>query len=525
VTRAGGVPPPDTLDSHPYLAHAFVMINSLIADLVVAALTAGYLFATLLLVGHALLQLWLLTLARRARPSSAPATALPDPLPRVTVQLPVYNERFVVERLLEHVTALRYPTELLCIQVLDDSTDDTSGLIADWLRRRSGNGLRIAQVRRGSRAGFKAGALAQGLQRAPDGLVAVFDADFMPPPDFLERALPYFADPRTAAVQGRWTYANRTESALTRVLGIFMDAHFLVEQPGRTELGGFVNFNGSGGIWRTASIRRAGGWTADTLTEDLDLSYRTQLGGDRIVFDADLQVPGEIPGELSAVRVQQHRWMKGVAQNARRLLGPVLRAPVSWRIRVHACAHLLASGLYLAIAAVVVLSVPVGALAAHGDIPRWIALNPGLAATFLLLAPIYHEVYRREVSASRLGFFATYVGFLMLSMSLAIHNGLAALLGYFGHRSEFVRTPKRGDATGSASWRRSGYRSGIRPIIVIELLVWLACVSAVARAALSGDVLLVWPTAAFTIAYAMALAVLVRERWPARRFDRSGKAG
>lgn len=496
------------------------MISSVGAGVAVAAVTACYLLATLLLVAHALLQLWLLALARRAKPRTVPAVLMPNPLPPVTVQLPIYNERFVVERLLEHATALRYPAELLNIQILDDSTDDTSELIADWLDRRSGNGLRMAQVRRGVRGGFKAGALAEGLRRAPDGLVAVFDADFMPPPDFLERALPYFTDPRTAAVQGRWTYANRTESALTRILGIFMDAHFLVEQPGRTELGGFVNFNGSGGIWRTASIRRVGGWTADTLTEDLDLSYRTQLCGGRIVFDADLQVPGEIPGELSAIRVQQHRWMKGVAQNARRLLGPVLRAPIPWRIRIHACAHLVASGLYLAIAAVVVLSVPIGALAAHGAIPRWIALNPGLAVTFLLLAPIYHEVYRREVSASRVGFFATYVGFLMLSLSLAIHNGLAALLGYFGHRSEFVRTPKRGDATGSANWRRSGYRSRLRPIIVIELLVWLACVSAVARAALSGDVLLVWPTAAFTIAYAMALAVLVREIWPVRRIDR-----
>ena len=479
--------------------------------------------AASLLAAHALLQLRLLRAARGARSPQAPQATAGAP-PPVTVQLPIYNERFVVERLLESVAALRYPRELLEIQVLDDSTDDTPAIVDRWMQGCAPPDLRIVHVRRADRSGFKAGALAGGLRTATGELVAVFDADCRPPPDFLERALPWFADARVAVVQGRWGHANQDAGTLSRIVGLYLDVHFLVEQPGRAALGCFVNFNGSGGIWRRAAIDEAGGWSGATLTEDLDLSYRAQLSGWRVVYDATLVVPSDLPDDLLALRTQQHRWMKGVAENARSMAVRVARAPLPWRVRLHGIAHLLETGLFIALAATVALAVPVGFLAAAGSVPVWFALNPLLVLSFAALVPVYRDAHRHGAPAPARRFVPTYLGFLALSLGLAVHNGAAALAGYAGRRTPFVRTPKRGRCADEDAWRASGYGARVEPVAVLEAAAALACAVAVWFAARRGAALLVWPAAAYAFCGTVMLGLLLRTpRWGSFGNGRRGR--
>jgi cellulose synthase/poly-beta-1,6-N-acetylglucosamine synthase-like glycosyltransferase len=466
-----------------------------LGDLAVSLVAFAYVTASLVLAAHAVVQVRLLLAARSAhvrRPMIGRVTASS---PVVTVQLPVFNERFVVERLLDLVAALRYPREALEVQVLDDSTDDTSDLIVAWILR-AGNGLRVQHLRRHERVGYKAGALAKGLERASGELVAVFDADFLPPPDFLERTVPWFADDRVAFVQGRWGHTNRNASWLTEAMALLLDVHFHIEQAGRSAIGCFVNFNGTAGIWRTEAVRAAGGWSAATLTEDLDLSYRAQLLGWRGVYDSTLVVPAELPSDPQGMRPQQYRWMKGLAENARRLLPSVLRSGLPWRIQLHAVAHLLESSMFLALAVVVVMAAPLGLLAVSGTVHWLIIANPVLAASFVVLVPVYREAYRKEVARSVPGFLRTYLGLLVLSFGLAVHNATAALAGFAGHRSAFERTPKRGDCSDEARWRASGYRTRTGPVALVEIAVWIVSIAIVISSARAGTIHLVWPVAA-----------------------------
>jgi glycosyltransferase involved in cell wall biosynthesis len=457
----------------------------------------AYVTASLVIATHAGLQVWLLRAARCAKHRCPVAVYVAASTPTVTVQLPVFNERFVIERLLDHVAALRYPREALEIQVLDDSTDDTSELIVAWMRRRP-DGLRVDHLRRHERNGYKAGALAEGLDRARGELVAIFDADFMPSPDFLERAVPWFADGGVAFVQGRWGHSNRNASWLTQVMALILDVHFHVEQAGRSAIGCFVNFNGTAGVWRAEAIRATGGWSAVTLTEDLNLSYRAQLRGWRGVYDSSLVIPAELPGDLQAVRTQQYRWMKGVAANARRLLRCVLRSTLSWRVRLHASAHLVESGVFLAVAVVIVLAAPLGVLAAYGTVYWWLVVNPILAASFLLLVPVYREAYMKEPSYSLCGFLRTYLGVLLISFGLAVHNATAVIAGLTRRGGTFERTPKRGSAD-EVRWRASGYYSRAGVVALVELSVWAASVMVVVISAQMGALHLVWPVLASAV--------------------------
>src|SRR5687768_10118185 len=266
-------------------------------------------------------------LVRLRRRTPEPARITAAVYPPLTVQLPMYNEPNVAERLLDAVAALRYPGEL-DIQVLDDSTDETTQIVAAKIAAM--RGIRIEHVRRGSRDGFKAGALAEGMRRSAAELFAVFDADFVPPPDVLLKMVPYFADRRVGMVQARWTHINRDASMLTRVQALFLDAHFAVESAARNFGRRFFNFNGTAGVWRRAAIEEAGGWSSSTLTEDLDLSYRAQLAGWEFVFLPDVEVPAELPAALSGFQEQQHRWTKGRSEERR--VGKECRARL-WRWR------------------------------------------------------------------------------------------------------------------------------------------------------------------------------------------------
>ena len=301
---------------------------------------------------------YLVYLYTKHRRGGLPRGHLPHPLPRVTVQLPVYNEMYVVERLIDAVCELEYPSSLLEVQVLDDSTDETREIAAAVVRRWSERGRDVKLLRRADRIGFKAGALEMGLRQASGDFVAVFDADFIPPPEFLSQSLPSFGDPRVGMVQARWGHVNRGYSLLTKIQAMLLDGHFVLEHGARNRAGLFFNFNGTAGLWRREAIRSAGGWQHDTLTEDLDLSYRAQLRGWKLVFLPELVCPAELPVEMNSFKSQQHRWAKGSIQTCRKLLRRVLGSELPVAVKVEALFHLTANVNYLLLALLAVLIFP-----------------------------------------------------------------------------------------------------------------------------------------------------------------------
>lgn len=432
---------------------------------------------------YSFIQLQLVWLHRRVVPRPAPAP--PSTWPRVTVQLPIFNERYVAERILDHVARLDYPRDRLEIQVLDDSTDDTREIVDAKLASLRRSGLAIALWRREDREGFKAGALRDALPHARGELVAIFDADFLPRPDFLTTTVPCFADPGLAVVQARWGYINEQQSWLTRIQGFFLDVHFTVEQGGRCGHGLFGNFNGTAGVWRRAAIEDAGGWRADTLTEDVDLSYRAQLRGWRIEYLEGYETPSELPVDLGAFRSQQFRWMKGGAENARLHLWRVLSSGLRWRTKVHACAHLLASSVFLAVLLMTLLSVPLAFV--KNSFIEWDYVHVGMAffTSTLALCAVYYRSRGARVRSLRgkLGFVAMMVLFLMLMLGLALHNGVAVLRGWLGQRTAFIRTPKYGALRDVRGWAGTAYaRKAVGRIVLLEAALLLYLGLGIARA-------------------------------------------
>jgi len=278
--------------------------------------------------------------------------------PAVTIQLPIYNEMYVADRLIDAVCRIEYPRELLEIQVLDDSTDETRSVAEQAVRRNAARGVDIKYIHRTDRSGYKAGALDAALKVAKGEFIAIFDADFIPSPDFLTRTVPFFTDPKVAMVQARWGHINQDYSLLTKIQSILLDGHFVLEHGGRNRAGLFFNFNGTAGIWRRAAITDAGGWQHDTLTEDLDLSYRAQLRGWRFVFLPDLVAPAEVPVEMNSFKSQQHRWAKGSIQTCRKLLPRILRSNVPLPVKAEAFFHLTANFNYPLMCVLSVLMAP-----------------------------------------------------------------------------------------------------------------------------------------------------------------------
>jgi cellulose synthase/poly-beta-1,6-N-acetylglucosamine synthase-like glycosyltransferase len=460
---------------------------------------------------HVILQLSLARsyLKRRTPPHARAAVGEP---PRVTVQLPIYNERHVVERLIDRVAALDYPRELLDVQVLDDSSDETvaraAARVAYWRAR----GLDIVHVRRPSRAEFKAGALRHGLETAKGDLVAIFDADFLPDPDFLRRTVPHFADARVGLVQTRWAHANLNDSLLTKVQGLMLDTHLTVEQVGRAEQSCFFNFNGTSGVWRAAAIRDAGNWSGATLTEDLDLSYRAQLKGWRFLYLDHPAASGDLPDNVRAFRSQQYRWIKGGAQCAARLLPRVLGSRARWHVKLQACEHLLETSFYLAFLALLVFTVPMAGMDVDPLSLTWTLPIVLFVATMSGLVAVYAAAQRAVLGSARgvLRFLALWIGFVVVSTGLVVHNGLAAFSGLMGRKGEFVRTPKR-DTTKTARWNRADayLPKGLGRTFLLEVLLWLYIGTGILVAALNGTLpMLLGPIIGFTgLSYMLALCL------------------
>lgn len=403
-------------------------------------LLAPYLWAALALpaCAQAVHRLRLLTVYLRTRRDAPVRPPLPPEAPHVTVQLPVFNERDVVGRLIDAVGALDWPPERLQVQLLDDSTDDTGERAEDALARLRARGIAVEVLRRTERRGYKAGALAAGLPRARGGLVAVFDADFVPGPTFLRETVPWFADPSVSMVQARWGHLNDGASLLTAAQSVLLDGHFVIEHAARHRGGHWFNFNGTGGVWRRAAIDAAGGWQSDTLTEDIDLSYRAQLGGARFVYLPDAVVPAELPDTMDAFRAQQARWAKGTTEVLRKLGWRVLRADASIGTRLEALAHLGANLAWLPTVTMAVL-LPVAVLTRD---PAMEAL-PWLSGALLAVNAVF---YGAAVGVRR-GWQVPLA--LVLAVGISVGQATAVLSALRGRRSAFVRTPKRGAGSGS----------------------------------------------------------------------------
>ncbi len=379
-----------------------------------------------------------------------------ETLPRVTVQLPVFNEFYVVERLIRAVAKIDYPRELLEIQVLDDSTDETTEIARRCVAELQNEGCNIVCLHRDERTGFKAGALAAGLAVAGGEYVAVFDADFVPSPDFLKKTIPFFEDD-VGMVQVRWGHLNRDYSLVTRVQAIFLDGHFVMEHGARSRSGMFFNFNGTAGIWRRRAIEEAGGWQHDTLTEDLDLSYRAQLAGWRFVFLDDVVAPAEIPVEINAWKSQQFRWAKGSIQTARKLLPRLLKSRIPFRVKLEGIIHLTANFSYLLMAVVALLIFP--AVLSRQDFGWYrifvVDLPLFMAATGVVSRFYIHS--QREIYTdwkTRLKYMPCVLAF---GMGISLNNARAVLEALVGHQTEFRRTPKYQVVSRKDTWRGKRY--------------------------------------------------------------------
>jgi cellulose synthase/poly-beta-1,6-N-acetylglucosamine synthase-like glycosyltransferase len=404
--------------------------------------------------------------------------ALPAPplerLPRVTVQLPLYNEMYVVDRLLESVTQIRYPKELLEIQVLDDSTDETVTIAEAAVARYREQGFDIHHLRREDRRGFKAGALAEGLAVAKGEFVLIFDADFIAPPDILEKTLGHFADPGVGMVQVRWGHINRDYSLLTQVQSVLLDGHFILEHGGRNRAGRFFNFNGTAGVWRRTAIEDGGGWQHDTLTEDLDLSYRTQMKGWRFVFVQDVVSPAEVPVEMNAFKSQQHRWAKGSIQTCKKLLPRILASALPLPIKVEAAFHLTANFAYPLMVLLSLLMFPAMIIRYNMgwyemmivDIPLFLGATTSVCSFYLMSQrEIFGDSWRGRVK---------YLpAVLAVGIGLSVNNAKAVVEALLGHDSEFTRTPKYRVEGAGDEWKQKRYRGSLNFVPFVELLLGL----------------------------------------------------
>ena len=408
-----------------------------------------------------------------------PAARFED-LPVVTVQLPIYNERYVAERLLRAVNALDYPRERLEVQVLDDSTDDTRELIEAEVAALKAKGLDVHYIHRTDRTGFKAGALENGMHEARGEYIFILDADFVPAPDILHKTIHFFTDPTVGMIQTRWGHLNRTYSLLTRVQAMFLDGHLLLEQTARSRSGRFFNFNGTAGLWRKSCIEAAGGWQHDTLTEDLDLSYRAQLAGWKFVFLSDVVTPAELPVDMNGFKSQQHRWTKGSIQTCKKILPLILRSDLPWKIKLEATLHLTSNFSYLLLAFLCVLLQPT-TYGGHGWMRFWLFDAPVFLAASVSVAVFYicaqRELYPRTWTREIL----LLPPLIALGIGLSLNNARAVLEAIFNHSTAFVRTPKYGIAGGTRqtpatqhSWRASRYlpMRSLLPLVELAFAVY-----------------------------------------------------
>ena len=424
-------------------------------------------------------------------PANFPGPKQISSLPSVTVQLPLYNEKYVAGRLIDSVCAIEYPRALLEIQILDDSTDETTEVIRQKVEDYSRAGVRILVIKRAERSGYKAGALAHGLRTATGEFIAIFDADFVPRKDFLMRTLPCFEDPLIGVVQTRWEHLNERHSILTRLQAFQLNVHFTVEQTGRAAAAIPLQFNGTAGVWRKEAILSSGGWQSDTLTEDLDLSYRAQLKGWRIRYLEEVSSPAELPAWMPGIRSQQYRWMKGGAETARKMLPRVWASSMELFPKIMATHHLLSSTIFIGVLSISLLSLPLLWYAPALGLDLRI-FSFGLSGLIVLWLVYYAGNAKSSWAGSsillNLGRSVLYLPvFLAMSMGLALHNSIAVLEGFSGRKTAFVRTPKSGQMTAGDPASRSAYqRAGIPRVVIFEGILSICFLAAVIQGVRSG---------------------------------------
>ncbi|GBF21365.1 cellulose synthase/poly-beta-1,6-N-acetylglucosamine synthase-like glycosyltransferase [Arenibacter algicola] len=444
---------------------------------------AIYSISLLLIFFYSLAQLNLLVnyLGYKRRNKEAPKYNLLDPkeIPFVTIQLPIYNEEYVVERLLDNISKIEYPMSKLEIQVLDDSTDDSVHDTAKRIKALQETGLDIQHIRRTNRQGYKAGALKEGLDMAKGEFIAIFDADFLPSSDWLKKTVIYFKDQEIGVVQTRWGHINREYSTLTRIQAFALDAHFTLEQVGRNAKGHFINFNGTAGIWRKECILDAGNWEGDTLTEDLDLSYRAQLKNWKFKYLEDVETPAELPVVISAARSQQFRWNKGGAENFRKTVWSVISAKnISFKTKFHGVMHLLNSSMFLCVFLVALLSIPMMYIKnTYGHLGWVFEATSFFILSTVILFVCYWFTYK-SIQGSSFDNFVDYIRifftFFSVALGFSLHNSIAVLEGHMGKRSEFVRTPKFNLNSITDSWKGNKYlATKLSPNMILEAALML----------------------------------------------------
>ena len=434
---------------------------------------AAYFFVLIILAIYGWHRYYLVYLYMRNRDNEPKTRPLPDPLPVVTVQLPLYNEMYVADRLIDAVCRLDYPRDRLEIQVLDDSVDETRSIAELAVRRFAVQGIDIKYYHRVDRTGFKAGALEAGLRVARGEFVAIFDADFIPTSDFLLRLMGQFTDPKVGMVQARWGHINQDYSLLTKIQSILLDGHFVLEHGARHRSGRFFNFNGTAGVWRRLAIDDAGGWQHDTLTEDLDLSYRAQLRGWQFVFVSDVIAPAEVPVEMNAFKSQQHRWAKGSIQTCRKLLPRILRAKVPLSVKAEAFFHLTANFNYPLMCVLSVLMAPSMVIRYNMgwyemlliDVPLFFAATFSVCNFYLVCQREIYPDWRARIK---------YLPFLMsIGIGLCVNNTRAVFEALFNKETEFARTPKYRIEADGDEWVGKKYRQSVAVQPLIELALGL----------------------------------------------------
>jgi cellulose synthase/poly-beta-1,6-N-acetylglucosamine synthase-like glycosyltransferase len=432
-----------------------------------------------ILLAYAIIEFVLMIRFLRAKNPEKPG--FERELPFVTIQLPLYNEANVVERLIDRVAEINYPSDKLEIQILDDSTDETSAIISKMLQNQNSS-HNFLHIQREDRVGFKAGALDYGMKICKGEFIAIFDADFLPDPDFLTDSLPFFNDPEVGVVQTRWTHINEKYSLLTRIQAIFLNTHFSVEQLGRNESGAYINFNGTAGTWRRSCIEDSGGWQADTLTEDLDLSFRAQMKGWKFKYIFEQESPAELPITLPAFKVQQFRWSKGAAECAKKNLSQLFKTKeLSFGSKLIGGFHLLNSSAYVVILSFMLLSLPMAVFfhefGATADPYGFLILT---YLTSILLFTVFLAGNLR-ISKNKINTLITFPIlfplFLMTSMGISLYLMIGVIEGYLGKKSDFVRTPKFNITKGSTNSSGTQYRSlSLTPILILEIILLAYCV-------------------------------------------------
>ena len=396
--------------------------------------------------------------------------------PIVTIQLPVYNEIYVIERLIDSVVKIKWPKEKLEIQVLDDSTDETTSIIADKVTFYNMKGYDIQHIRRNNREGYKAGALQHGISLCKGEFIAIFDADFLPTPLFLEKTIHHFLDKSLGMVQTKWNHLNPKYSLLTRLQEFALNVHFSIEQRGRNDAGCFINFNGTAGIWRKSCIVDAGGWQSDTLTEDLDLSYRAQLKGWKFIYREDVASPAELPVTMEALRTQQFRWSKGAAECARKNLFPVLtNRSLPFYLKINAFFHLMNSSMFICMMILILLSLPLIFISnANPYLGNIIQLSNYLFISTILLGFSYFLANKRGVKYSLLGFIKNLIFFpifLCIYMGIAMHISVGVIEGFIGIKSPFIRTPKFNISENNQLNKNRYIKGVLSPLLLMELFI------------------------------------------------------